>query len=377
MRRLRRVAVTRMTDSGGRVAWLGVRLDAAASRRDRRLLDRLVRNAALWAAGQVLADVEPWPDGYRAALSVTLDVEHNFRNSRRLAERFRAIGVPVTFFVVTRLALENPDLAEALRSAGEIATHSVDHRQVGGRLWNAQLAALRQARTDVAAWAGVEPAGFRPPRELYDEVTLEAWALLGGRYVAGSNSARTAAPEIFRLRAGRIVVLPRVVDDDYAVMVLRARTSPDSLRAALLAGLDKIRWLGGLDLLTLHSQLIDWDERVDAIESVVRSARERGDVWLTTASEIADWWLRRSDVELAVEAREDGSAVLSVRNAGDAPVSSLWLHVYLPEDGPTYAAPELGDTIVESEFGPWGLRVKLPTLAPGESLEILLPRHAA
>jgi peptidoglycan/xylan/chitin deacetylase (PgdA/CDA1 family) len=368
-------AIARTADSGGRIAWLGSRLDVGASPRDQRLLDRLVQNAALWAAGHLLVDVEPWPDGYRAALSVTQDVEDNFRNSRRLAERFREIGVPVTFFVVTQLALENPELAEVLRSAGEVGTHGVDHRQLGGRLWSTQLAGLRQARADVAAWTGVEPVGFRPPRELYDELTLEAWALLGGRYVAGSNSARTAAPEIFHLRSGRIVVLPRVVDDDYAVMVLRGRTSPDSLRAAFQAALDKTRSLGGLDLVTLHTQLIDWDARIGAVESVVRSARESGDVWIAAAAELAEWWLRRSGVELAVREREDGSAVLSVRNTGGDPVSSVWLHVYLPEDGSTYAAPEIGETIVESEYGAWGLRVKLPALAPGGSVDILLPRR--
>ena len=70
-------------------------------------------------------------------------------------------------------------------------------------------------------------------------------------------------------------MLPRVVDDDYAVMIVRGKTSPDSLESALLSALHKMRSLGGLQLVTLHTQLIDNERRVDAVESVVRAAYER------------------------------------------------------------------------------------------------------
>jgi peptidoglycan/xylan/chitin deacetylase (PgdA/CDA1 family) len=113
------------------------------------------------------------------------------------------------------------ELAETLLAAGEVGSHSVDHRQVAGRLWGNQLAALRQARNDVRGWTGERPLGLRPPREIYDQFTLEAWRRYGGLYLAGTNRARSAAPELFTVPSGPVVVLPRVVDDDYAVMVVR------------------------------------------------------------------------------------------------------------------------------------------------------------
>ncbi len=369
-------AIARTTEAGSRIVWFGWRMDVAATERDRELLERMAQNSALWAAGHIVADVNPWPEGHRSAMSVTQDAEHSFRNSRRLAERFAAIDVPVTFFVVSQLALDYPELADVLASAGEVATHSVDHRQVAGRLWSGQLAGLRQARIDVEGWAGTPPVGFRPPREVFDQYTLEAWRRSGGRYLAGSNYARMAAPAIFDTRAGPMVVLPRVVDDDYAVMVTRGETSPDSLRATFLASLEKTRWLGGLDLLTVHTQLIDSYSRVDAVEAAVRAAQATGDVWIAQASDIADWWLMRSGLRLRVRERVDRSAVLSIANHGPNAVSSAWLQVYLPEHRETYAAPEIGSAIIESEYGPSGLRVRVPTLDPGESVEILLPRRA-
>jgi peptidoglycan/xylan/chitin deacetylase (PgdA/CDA1 family) len=370
-------AIARTTLSGTRIAWFGYRLDVAAGPRDQRLLDRLAQNAALWAAGHVLAEVDPWPAGYRAAMAVTQDAEHSFKNGRRLAEGLSELDVPLTFFVVTQLARAHPELAEVLAAAGELGSHSVDHRQIGGRVWGAQLAGISRARADMATWSGELPLGFRPPRELFDSLTLEAWRRSGGLYLAASNGARSAAPEIFDVRSGRVVVLPRVVDDDYTIIVTRGQTRPDSLYGAFVAGLEKMRTLGGLSLVTTHSQLIDSKRRVEAVASAARAAQDAGDVWLARTSEIAEWWLARSELQLTLRERDDRSAILRVRNNGTSAVESAWLHVYLPEDGATFAAPELGDIILESHYEAGGLRVRLPTVGSGESLEILLPRRPA
>lgn len=368
--------VARRTEHDGRMVWFGYRFDVPASERDRRLLDRVAVNAALWAGGQVVPELEPWPGGHRAALSVTQDVEHGFPNSRRLAGRFQTLGVPVTFFVVTKLARAHPELAGLLTAAGEVASHSVDHRQTAGRFWGTQLAAARQARQDIVAWADVAPRGFRPPREIYDEATLETWRRQGGLYVAGSNDARSAAPELFDLDAGSLVVLPRVVDDDYAVMVLRGELRTDSLRAAFLSGLDKMRRLGGLDLVTVHSQLIDSEQRIEAVEAAVLAAREAGDVWIARAMDIADWWLRRADVFARVEQRADGSVRVSVSNAGAEPVAP-WLRLHLPDDPLAYAAPEAGERILDARFEDGAMRIALPEIPPGGRLELLVPRRFA
>jgi peptidoglycan/xylan/chitin deacetylase (PgdA/CDA1 family) len=370
-------AITHTTPSGTRVAWFGYRLDVAAGPHDQRLLDRLAQNAALWAAGHLLAEVEPWPHGFRAAMAVTQDVEHSFRNSRRLAEGLSELDVPLTFFVVTQLARAHPELAGVLAGAGELGSHSVDHRQIAGRAWGTQVAAINQAHADMTAWSGEVPSGFRPPRELFDSLTLEAWRMSGGLYLAASNGARSAAPGIFDMRSGRVVVLPRVVDDDYTIIISRGQTRPDSLRAAFVAGLEKMRSLGGLSLVTTHSQLIDSRREVEAVASAAQAARDAGDVWLARTGEIAEWWLARAELVLTVRERDDRSAVFHVRNNGALAVESAWLHVYLPEDATTFAAPELGDIILESHYEAGGLRVRLPTVEPGESLEILLPRCPA
>ncbi len=370
-------AFAHRTSGGSRFVWFGYRLDVAARSTDQRLVDRLAQNGALWGAGHTTAEVDPWPDGYHAAMAVTEDVEHSFKNSQRLAERMKAIDAPITFFVVTQLALAYPELAGSLAAAGELGSHSVDHRQIAGRSWIMQLSNATQARADIQQWAAVPALGLRPPRELFDIATLETWRRSGGTYVAASNDARSVVPEIFEVSAGRIVVLPRVVDDDYTVMIIRHEMSKDSVSAALLGGLEKVRSLGGLNLLTVHSQLVDSDRRVDAVEAAVAAARRTGDVWIATAGDIADWWLNRSLIELHARERDDRSVILTVHNSGSEPLAAVWLHLHLPEARSTYAAPEIGDVIPESHFIPGGLRVRLPLLRPNETVTVLLPRHSS
>lgn len=361
--------------SGGRLAWIGFRLGAGADTDNDRLLRRLIENAVYWASGHAIGDIEPWPGGYRAALAVTVDAEYRFENSRRLAERLAELDVPATFFIVSRLAFDNPELAEIFASVGEVGSHSVDHRQIAGRRFGSQLESLKQAREDVRAWSGRPALGLRPPRETYDWETLEAWRRVGGLYLAGANGARTAAPSVFQVHSGGVVVLPRLVDDDHSVMVLRGRLSSDSLEAALLAGLQKMRSLGGLDLVTLHSQLIESDLRVAAVESAIRTARENGDVWLAHGADIAGWWLRRSALDVRVRERSDGSFVISVRNYGDRPIAGARLRLYLAEVGSAFSAPELSDSILPSSLAPHSLRIELPALKAGESINVLLPKR--
>ncbi len=104
-------------------------------------------------AGHVIADVDPWPGGYRAAMAVTQDVEHDFENSRLLARRFADLEAPVTFFVVSKLVRGHTELAETLLAGGgRLAQCGSPSSR--GPLVGEPACGLRQARNDVRGWTG-------------------------------------------------------------------------------------------------------------------------------------------------------------------------------------------------------------------------------
>ena len=65
---------------------------------DRTIAQLLVRNAVAWAARTPLAEVEPWPEGKRAAAVLAQDVEDQFANARYALDPLRAAGVRGTYF---------------------------------------------------------------------------------------------------------------------------------------------------------------------------------------------------------------------------------------------------------------------------------------
>jgi hypothetical protein len=209
---------------------------------------------------------------------------------------------------------------------------------------------------------------LRPPEEQFDAATLASWLRAGGSYVFGANDSRVAAPELLPVGADTLVLLARVTDDD--VIALHAAGVPDPVRTLTeryLADFARVRALGGLYLLSYHSQLLARAELVPVLAKVARAVAADDDVWRATAGEVAAWWRARAD--LMVTARRDAKGVVEVTvvNRGATTVEHAVLRVAL---GP-------GERAVEADAprlpAPAGLaRLALPPLGRGETRTVLV-----
>ena len=367
------------TDGGGRVAWLGFHPVHAARGRDRLQARRLARNALAWAAGLPVATLAPWPGGARAGMVLAEEVESRPENARVLADVVEDRGVPATFFVASRLMPGGGDLAERLRAAGEIGTQTADHRPLGGRDPDVQRLGLSTSVREVRQWAGVSPVGLSPPEESVDRTTLRAWREVGGRYVLTTNDARRASPEVFRVEEGPVVLLPRVVPDDYTLYVDQGM-SRDAMLRPMVRSLEKVRKLRGLATPTFHTPLAGLESRA-LIRGVVDSARAMGDWWWATGREAAEWWLARAEtrISLELEATGDGTeARVRLRAPEDRPLVDARLRFQ-----PSAAAS--GDTAASWRAtsdgrglpvgsGPRAVEVTVDSLPAGDSTVIRLSR---
>jgi peptidoglycan/xylan/chitin deacetylase (PgdA/CDA1 family) len=283
-------AVAATSDGGGRMAWLGFRLSQAATPRDSVLLDRLARNGVLWAAGLITASPAPWPDGKRGALLIVQDVEAEHRNALALAALLEEMGVPGTFFVVSQAVMDDAGLAEGLSAAGEVGSHTSDHAPVAGLPYQDQLVRLRRTWTEIRGWTGSGPPGFRPPEESLDANTLQAWWEVGGRYVLAVNQARSGSPEVHRVGERRMILIPRLLKDDYNVFVQEGALRTDRLTRAFLDGIHKLRSIGGVAVVGVHTQIVGTDRRLEAVRAVADTALAQGDWWIARAGDLAGWW---------------------------------------------------------------------------------------
>jgi peptidoglycan/xylan/chitin deacetylase (PgdA/CDA1 family) len=368
------VVSTTETQGGGRVAWFGLRLGQAATPRDSMLVRRVVQNGVLWAAGVPVVAPSPWPDAARAALVFTLDVEAEHQNASGVAQVLEAEGLTASFFAVSQAVKDDGELAETLARVGEVGSQTVDHTPIVGLPPQEQELRLRRAADEIERWTGVAPTGLHPPEEAHDSASLAAWKLAGGRYVLGGTGARSGSPELHTVPGGSMVVLPRVLKDDYGVFVQDGAVRAKRLSDAFVAGVDKMRAIGGLAVIAGHTQIMSRGTRLDAIRVVADSARSQGDWWITRADRVAEWWAARGEVVLSWSEPAPLPMLDGIRASGlpdlmvhgpSAEMDGLWIDLVVP--GSDRLIPLVDGRTVEFKTTEWGLQVPVGLLRAGES----------
>jgi len=371
-------AIATRSPLGGRIAWFGYRLGQGATPGDSSRVARMVRNGITWAAGVPTVIAAPWPRGARAALTFTLDVEAEPENAIHTAAMLRQRNLRGTFYVVSQLVLEDRGLAEALTAAGEVGSQTSDHATLTGLTLQDQRFRLQRAWSEVEEWTGIPPTGLRPPEETFDANTLDAWQRAGGTYLVGSNEARSASPEIHRLPDGEgaLVLLPRILKDDYNVIIQDRVLRAAGLGEALFAGTQKVRAIGGLAVVAGHTQILREGRRIDALASVADSVVAQGDWWITNAADVATWWLARDGTTVtfdalpyATGAAQQWVSDIVVTAPADRPVEDLWVDVVVP-DAPMGLVPVVDGRSVDFQRTDWGVRVPVGYLVDGETRRI-------
>ena len=371
----------RTTSGGGRAVWIGFKPGQAVRPLDKSRANKLLRNSLRWAAGIPSAAVSAWPEGRRAGVLIAEDVESGFVNVTSLARVLREHDMKGTFFAVAEMAIEHPALADSLAGAGEIGSHSADHVSTAGLPLREQRIRLDRSRSDLEGWASQEVVGLRPPEERFDEATLRAWLRsdpdrVGAAYVAAVNGARSAAPEVFRFPEGSIVVLPRLMKDDYNVVVQEGTRSPEALQSAYLDGLRKLGALGGLGFVSLHSQIGGTPGQIGIVGAVLDSiALQRDTWWVATGAEIARWWLDRDAMRLTLH-RATGSTDLQLEVEAPSGSTSreVWIDLTLP--GGSERVPFEGERQLPYARTLWGIRIPIRPLSAGEVRTIRLTEPA-
>jgi peptidoglycan/xylan/chitin deacetylase (PgdA/CDA1 family) len=364
-------AIAHAPNGRGRIVYWGFELrDVVGTPWGRGVVALLVRNSVAWSAGVAIASVEAWPAGHHAAAVIAQDVEADYSDARFALDSLNAARVPSTFYLVSDLAGHNKRLSKAMADAGEIGSHTENHRLLGGATLDEQRKRLHISQRDLTDLLGYPVRGLRPPEEQFDRATLVAWLRNGGTYVFGANDSRSGAPELLPLDGDTLILLGRVTPDDFGARA-DARAGVETAAAAYLNDFGKMRSLGGLYVLSYHSQLLARPDQVPVLARVARAIARDSTVWLATVGDVAQWWRARAG--LIVSARVKGDQlVVDIRNRGPGMVTDAVVRVALaaPRRARTASVPLLASA-------PGIVRLALPPVGPGARRSVTVSLLAA
>lgn len=255
-----------------------------------------------------------WPDGKRAAASLSFDfdaetvwVGFDPENARRpgvlsIGHYGARVGVPLildvlarralkaTFFVVGQNIERYPDLVRRMVDEGhEIGVHGYTHTPPQTLAPAEEEAEL--ARTlELLDGIGVRPAGYRSPSWDVSPHTLE---LLVRHRIAYSSQFMADIQPYWHDGLDLVELPIQWLLDDWPFFAFglgqmdRPMMDPKTVEAIWMQEFEGICDLGGHFLLTMHPQVIGRPSRVAMLDRLIGAMTERGDVWFASCGEIA------------------------------------------------------------------------------------------
>lgn len=363
-------AITHEQRGRGRLVYWGFELrDVVQLPWDRAIAMLLVRNSVNWAAGLPVASIEQWPNGRIAAAAIAGDLEAGFTNAQYALDSLSPLPFRSTFFLTSNLARRYERLSHDLADAGEIGSHTENHRLLGGLPADVQHRRLEITQDELTSLLGLPVDGLRPPQEQFDLATMSAWMATGGRYLFGANDGRTASPELLPIGDDTLVLIGRVGSDDFAAAAA-AGSDAERMARLFVAEYHRIRALGGFYALSYHSQLLATPRLLPALTQVARTlVADSATVWLATLGQIAEWTRARAQLDAQARMRADGFDV-TVRNRGERLVRGAVVNVALTT---TRAIGKAPTELLPSE--PGTARLVIPSL-PGKTTRVYAVRYS-
>lgn len=245
----------------------------------------------------------PWPGGKRYALCVTHDVDtrRGLKPAARQLDTEAALGLRPTFFLVGDHYRWDPGLCSAIQNAGgEIGLHGVSHdNRIAFLDPDAIRRRLDRSRALIEAWA---IRGFRSPSLL---VTPGLLQVVGERFQWDSSSIdtdrdtimgpRRGCGTVFPHRRNGVMELPVTTPADDRLL-LRGERGIDFLER-LRAKCRAVASMGGVVHILNHSEphLAGSPALHDLYRSLYLDLLEPEDAWITTPSELAEFWCGLED----------------------------------------------------------------------------------
>lgn len=247
-----------------------------------------------------------WPNGKLATQIIEMDTEQEFSNALPFAALMKSINYKATFFVLTSVAKQFPEVLRELARDFEISYHADVHVPLKDQSANIQEQRIQNMLIELSS---VLPdtkkiRGFRAPAESYDGTTEVLLQKYGIRYHAADPSRLEGRlPSLVKMDGvateDALIVLARTQRDD--INIYWEKLSEEQSSQALINDFDLALDTGSLAFLSIHSQNFGENSTLrKAMPIFLAHIQKRSaPLWLASAGQVELWWRNRERVKLS------------------------------------------------------------------------------
>ncbi|MFX1520182.1 MAG: polysaccharide deacetylase family protein [Promethearchaeota archaeon] len=307
------------------------------------------------ALGDFLPMLWRWPHGSRCAVTFTHDVEDTHfaytKGINNFLEHLDTHNLKSTFYMIANFAAKyfsKNKLKEILKNGHEIGCHGLEH-DGGFDLISSNIRAekIHKAKTLLSKLLGKDMQHFRVPwlqrtsdlLKILDEcnfkfdssfIDVDWWT--PQKYGTGISFNLPFHPiiknEANRLKKSDMLEIPVTWPLDIPLIYCTP-----SLKSSYRKIAEKLIWIheiGGLYNSLIHSGVWgdkDLEARKKLLDFFTKQISKRNDVWICNISELADWWLRKEniDVELDLESSDPLEGTIIVQNENPEKIEGITL----------------------------------------------------
>jgi peptidoglycan-N-acetylglucosamine deacetylase len=264
-----------------------------------------------------------WPKGYRAAVSITFDVDAESGwilepdNKRRLSLMStgafgRRAGVPrildllnrhelqSQFFIPGYTAEIDPKLVETIHKDGhEIGCHGYFHERTDELALDEEDTILARSKAILEDITGKVPIGYRAP---VWEITPQTLLLLD-KHGFAYDSSLMGLDVPYAVKAGSRSLLELPVTwllDDWEQFAYSAQPQvgavieePEKVLRMWKAEFDALYAEGRYFMLTMHPEIIGRASRIAMLDSLISHIKQHDDVWFCTPQDLFTAWTEK------------------------------------------------------------------------------------
>lgn len=334
----------------------------------------LIEDALSFLARRPDAILAAWPEGRRAAQIIEMDAEQDFPNTLHLASLMDGIGYRGTFYVLTSLAGQFPDVVKALARTHEVAYHGDVHVSFKDQSEPEQRTRIQTMHEQLSAALPITDTtlGFRAPTEGYDQTTERLLAEAGYSHHLADPHRDDARLPTFVVNTGtskQLVVLPRTQRDDINLLS-EGTVDASQLKQRMAEELNLVEEQGALGVLSVHSQNFGPSSPLaKAMAGHLHTlASHQETLWLASSDQAAAWWRARDRVRVVTN-NVGVRTEVNVSVSPGEPLDGISLVLMLPRKSalPSFRGAKTG--MPESEtrlIDPYRASIRFKRLSPGD-----------